>query len=527
MVITMTYKSPSGVKRTRRRADVKLAANTKRDEVYFKGRLREPLAFREAIGALHDVVISDLKWRPDPKKKADYVKWRQEQLKKFNSEFFQLQRQYFEYLYKTDRNLWATLDPVITIHPDQIFFECFSKDESTYGRLAARQTMFEGVDELTAGTTNVDFSASLYREMQGLRTYRQTDFTIDPGGIQMATEGRKDFTEKKIDLPESWIRGFLSVQSAMLLPRSVSFDVEPVDVFNVCTYLRRNRELIGPRGLRYELTPGEPVEIVLEPWDQRFVCKHSIYTGGEPRVIRTWGRRRIHLLERLLPLAKKFTVTLLGRGLPTFWHADLGDMVFTLGLSGWTKNDWTGSTNFGLFFTQKSRTEREATAAKALDLLKTRHRASLNDVAAGLNVDKDLALDALKLQCHAGKVMYDFGDDVFRFRPVLREDVALDTMLYRDPREKEALDLVENGKVSLGKVRKDDARRRLYVSAEVQEGGKTYHPELTFDFDGRLITAESDDWFFKNNRLYQGPSTPILAAKIAHERRQSMEEFTD
>ncbi|MGE0434567.1 MAG: hypothetical protein AB7S36_20075 [Planctomycetota bacterium] len=100
-------------------------------------------------------------------------------------------------------------------------------------------------------------------------------------------------------------------------------------------------------------------------------------------------------------------------------------------------------------------------------------------------------------------------------------------MLYRDPREKEALDLVENGKVSLGKVRKDDARRRLYVSAEVQEGGKTYHPELTFDFDGRLITAESDDWFFKNNRLYQGPSTPILAAKIAHERRQSMEEFTD
>ena len=55
-----------------------------------------------------------------------------------------------------------------------------------------------------------------------------------------------------------------------------------------------------------------------------------------PREIRVWGRRRLFILERLLPRAKRVRVFLLGSGLPTFWVVDLGDLSFTLGLSGWT-----------------------------------------------------------------------------------------------------------------------------------------------------------------------------------------------
>jgi len=32
---------------------------------------------------------------------------------------------------------------------------------------------------------------------------------------------------------------------------------------------------------------------------------------------------------------------LLGTGLPSFWMAHMGEMTLTLGLSGWTTNDWT------------------------------------------------------------------------------------------------------------------------------------------------------------------------------------------
>ena len=34
--------------------------------------------------------------------------------------------------------------------------------------------------------------------------------------------------------------------------------------------------------------------------------------------------------------------------MPSFWVADLGDMSFTLGLSGWSANDWSRQGNFDL-----------------------------------------------------------------------------------------------------------------------------------------------------------------------------------
>ena len=47
-------------------------------------------------------------------------------------------------------------------------------------------------------------------------------------------------------------------------------------------------------------------------------------------------------------MARRFTVHLLGSGMPSFYVADLGDLSFTLGLSGWTANDWSTAGNFDL-----------------------------------------------------------------------------------------------------------------------------------------------------------------------------------
>ena len=41
-----------------------LAPNLRRDRVGYDGRLKYPLRFREALAALHDVVISDLRYKP-------------------------------------------------------------------------------------------------------------------------------------------------------------------------------------------------------------------------------------------------------------------------------------------------------------------------------------------------------------------------------------------------------------------------------------------------------------------------------
>jgi hypothetical protein len=45
----------------------------------------------------------------------------------------------------------------------------------------------------------------------------------------------------------------------------------------------------------------------------------------------------------VVALADGADVYLLGTSLPSFWSVRLGEMRLTLGLSGWTANDWTGA----------------------------------------------------------------------------------------------------------------------------------------------------------------------------------------
>src|SRR5690349_22460532 len=54
-----------------------LVPNLTRDTVSFDAPLLEPLRFREAISALHDVVINDLRYQP--RDKTAYEEWKKQQ----------------------------------------------------------------------------------------------------------------------------------------------------------------------------------------------------------------------------------------------------------------------------------------------------------------------------------------------------------------------------------------------------------------------------------------------------------------
>src|SRR5690606_20100922 len=103
------------------------------------------------------------------------------------------QQRYFNYLWNKDRDAWYVLDPVITVHPDEVFFECFSEDESSYGRVGVRHDAFASVGEFSCGTTNVDYSAALYDEFQKIRTYKKTRLDVDPSGFTVETEDAEAF----------------------------------------------------------------------------------------------------------------------------------------------------------------------------------------------------------------------------------------------------------------------------------------------------------------------------------------------
>ncbi|MEC4893138.1 MAG: SWIM zinc finger family protein [Oscillatoria sp. PMC 1051.18] len=547
MEFNYAYKNNTAVNNQGGNTQMSFSPDTKRHPTYFIGELRKNVAFREAISALHDVVVSDLRYKP--KDRTAYKEWlakqeeisvlewqmqaaKQEEIaakiKQLNEQiqtlnkaivrkrnnFFQAQQAYYGYLYKKEYNLWFVLDPVITVHPDEVFFECFSQDESSYGRLGVSYEVFKNISEFACGTTNIDYSAALYDEFQKIRSYKTTQFQIDPSGFEVQTTNEDSFKEVKIDLPDSWVRGFLQVSSAMSLP-ATQLELHPMDIYNVCFLLRRKKEKQSPRSLRYHLKPGEPIRIVLEPWEDEIVCARSPYTGSTEQTIRTWGRRRLHILERLIPVARKFTVHLLGTGMPSFYVADLGDMSFTLGLSGWTANDWSQSGNFDLMAPRAdvdADTQRLIFAALAENWLETP-----DSLAQRLNLSRTAILGALGAYTQAGRAIYDLNKQVYRVRELSREPLPMERLRFANQREEKASRFLLYNQVKI--TSSSDAGGGFAVQGNVRDIYQNFTPSLTVDSDERIVAAECTCNWHRQNKLYKGPCEHILALRMEHARQ--------
>lgn len=523
---------------------MQFAPDTLRQPTYFQGKLSKKIPFREAISALNAVVVSDLRFMP--KDQTAYREWldTQEELllgehlaglvgdqkvleakitqlrtdiEQIRREENQYMRPYWEavgkyrqYLWQNDPTTSMVLDPVITVHPDALFFECFSKDESTYGKLSCSYEVFKQVENFRCGTTNVDYSNKLYNEFQKIRDYKETELKVDPSGFEVQTAEEEAWKEVKIDLPDSWLRGFLQVSSAMTLS-AFRFDLHPMDIYNICQKLRRHKETEGPRSLRWVLKPGQLIQVVFEPWNLTLTCPRSRYEGSEPQEIRLWGRRRLLLLERLIPVAQKFTVTLLGTGMPAFFEAQLGDMTFTLGLSGWTASDWSRAGNFDLL-APRATTDAQ-TKQTVFEALRENWFESTASLSRRLGLDRDIVAGALGAYVQAGRVVYDLSREVWRVRELSRDPIAPETLQFANPREAAAAQLVAAGQISGLHIQASGKGKT--VSAAVQDHNRTHRPELQIDADERLVKAVCDCSFHQTNQLRQGPCIHILATRMA------------
>ncbi len=539
MFFQYRYLGSSAIQSQSHQTQMAFAPDTLREPTYFIGQLGQHFAFREAISALHHVVISDLRYQP--RDKSAYKQWVVEQEKQQLNQvlqrradlskqyqdlqqryqllqkkeqallkpFYRAQEKYFKYIYKRDYNAWFVLDPVITVHPDELFFECFSQDESTYGRLSCSYNIFKKINEFACGTTNIDYSAELYTEFQKIRDYKNTQLKIDPSGFEVQTEVQS-YQEVKIDLPESWVRGFLQVSSAMTLA-ATKLELHPMDIYNLCLILRRHKEKTGPRSLRYQLTPDKPIEIIIEPWNIRLSCHRSLYTGNTAQEIRVWGRRRLHVLERLISVVKGFTVYLLGTGMPSFYIAHLEDMDFTLGLSGWTANDWSHVGQFDLMAPRQQ--VDHMTQDLIFNALKSNWQESAQSLSQRLNLDNSVVLSALGSYAQAGRVIYDINKQVYRVRELSKEPLPLEQLRFASPEEEMAHQLVTQNKVKIKKLT-GDTNNGFNVEGQVKEKSRSDTTALVIDKDQALKQATCSCPFYQHNKLYKGPCAHILALRI-------------
>ncbi len=310
------------------------------------------------------------------------------------------------------------------------------------------------------------------------------------------------------------MRGFLQVNSAVSLD-AVRVDLHPLDIHNFCFVLRRHKAKCSPRSMRYHLDPGQPVRVVFEPWNLEVLCPRSIYEGPEATELRVWGRRRLLMLERLIPIAKTFSVYLMGTGMPSFYVADLGHMWFTLGLSGWTANDWSTAGNFYLM---APRAEVDiCTRERVLRALNESWFEHPDALAARLQLDPAVVLGALGLYTQAGRAIFDLNKQVYRLRELSRDPLPVDQLRFANEREAKAHRFLEQNAVRCRR-REGDTDGRLHIHGMVKHGGKTHPLYVVVDADERLVKAECDCSWYRQNKLFKGPCEPMLALRL-HNRQ--------
>jgi hypothetical protein len=522
----LAYAGASRVQTAGNTAQVELFGNLDRPAVKFEAKIRNPLRFREALSTLYAVVGSD--YRYVPKDRTAYIAYLRLKRDTAPLGVWQAQQAYFGWLLRNDPLAYCILDPVITVHPDQVMFEVFGKDESTYACLAFKRAAFEEVGTTAHGSTNIDFSDALYSSVQQVRSYRETRLAIGPDGVRMTTQVTREVLEKKIQVPDSWLRGFLQVQSAATLP----FDhvrLAPMDLYNVLRHLRMNGDRKGKRrGLRFELVPAERPRIVAEPWETVFSTTADVFRGKAARLIRVWGRRRLMTMKRLLPFVESIDVYLLGSGMPSFWVFRAGDITLTLGLTGFTSANWSSALGFDLLLPRK--TQDSAPMTKVVEYLGDDHWfADTKDLAQQTGVKGSALIEALQLGCQHGQLMYDIANGVYRLRPIVGGQLDLTRLQYRNVREKVAHDLLTRR----GAVRITSENRIAGIGLEltgqvsVEEDKRDYRPQMVLADEGQVRKVTCTCAVFRKHGIKGGPCVHLISLRLAFAEKEAKKATTD
>lgn len=514
-----------------------IGTDLNRDPVYLSGEVIPSRAFAQAMLALGAVVKIQ---RPAQKDHSEYQAWvtgeymrileersphmqeeqlalvarrqiLQEKRDKLTQSLRSLEtfmnskkKAYFDWLYENDRNAWIVLDPIVSVQKDGTFFEAFSGDESIYARVFLPHSALKTSEKPSLGTTNIDFSLLLEREFDRVRSYRPMSLTVGLNSVDFKTEAAV-VEEEKIPLPETWVRGLVEVQSVLALAPT-TFEMSSDALAEIIARLQSEKEKKGPRSLKFMLKPSQPIRVEIEPWGEVFADDWCTFNGESEATVRIWGRRRLAVLKDILVGTDRVKVHFLGSGMPSFWTVIKDGVELTIGLSGWTSNDWASKAKFSSFIPTTN--VKEELIPLALEAVTKSGSTTTAELAKTLSVSVGEASVLLQKLCLQGKAMYDPDRNLYRWRDLFPTlDLYVDDDSSREMRG--AL-----SSLAVFKVTKtlDDVKDGIrYLSGTISLGSETFKPLLELDLDNRPKYAQCSCPFYNFNKLRQGPCRHMIA----------------
>ncbi|MFD7445305.1 SWIM zinc finger family protein [Streptomyces sp. NPDC059909] len=374
------------------------------------------------------------------------------------------------------RDLRASLDPVVTGNGDRLRFESFSGCCGVYARLDVLQ---EGLDggETGHGTTNVDVNNPLREALSRLGGDDPLHLRVGPDELAVTTlDGA--VVEKKVPLPDRWLRGFAEAQVV-----SAGFDLRAeLTAAEAVRFLRSLPRSSGSasRGAMWVVPAGRTLRPTTRP---------------VPGAVCLPGPERLAALQRVLRQATGLRVygppVTGGAATASAWEVTLPGMRLTLTLSPEAARGFSGE---GGVLEALATDEAAEDAELVSVLLAWEPRIDQADLArqSGLTVARVRA--ALTRLGTAGRVGYDIADAAY-FHRELPYDA--DRAERHNPRLVAARALV-----SAGAVRIDGAR------AMVASGERRYQVRDT----GGALSCTCQWW--ADYRGTRGPCKHALAVRI-------------
>lgn len=543
-----SYVSLSSDQQSDHTQHVALFTQLERDAVRFHGKLKDPLIFRDSLLALFDVVSSD--YRYVPKDRAAYTVFMQMRRASRHKNLFSAQRDYFTWLFDNDPLAFCLLDPIIQVHQAGVSFEVFSRDEGCYAQLTLQHDLFETVSTPVLGTTSIDYSSALFDGIEQIRDHQITTLDIGQEAVRLERsnvsepkdnsetemdsavneDSKQEVIEKRINVPKSWIRALLQVQSAGQLAQE-RIDLDPIALYNVLFELRMHADIKGKRrGLLIELIPQQLPVIILEPFDitvtSQVSRQQTPYQGQKAKLIRLWGRRRLSLLKRLLPHTDTVSVSLLGQGMPSYWTLTGKGFHFTFAMTGFSQANWSQSLNFDLLLpkrpqlnTPNSDNDDLVPLVQALveqpsriDALRERLSTPENNLTAS-HVRQQLLSGAQQ-----GLIRYDMANQSYYYRPLTQTPLDMAQFAHHNEAEKQAFDIVsrEDGVQNLNVQTVVGQGVSISADIHVKEDRRTYQSQLQLGDEGLVSRAACSCPQYLQHRLSQGVCAHLIALRLSH-----------
>ncbi len=369
-------------------------------------------------------------------------------------------------------------DPIVTVGNSTLRFEGFSHCAGVYVRTDVRAGGFRG-DIVASGTTNVDFNPAMISALGGVTRSDDLNMSIGKDEVQVKT-GDKDVTERKVPLPNKWIKGLTAVQHYLSgsRERHTLNKVQALQLFrSIPKGTVKNDYYIIKRGNRYQFSPVKSTDAVV-----------------------VGGLHRLQLLAPLLPLLDTLKI---------YSHTDNQSVTFQLYFDAivlsftLSRDAWRGFSGEGALLETLLEDVPNDLIERVNNTCEANH--SFSKFSLSLNSDASWDnVDHLTAQLSAmGLLGYEVEDGQYFYRQL---PFKLSRILSLNPRLKGVEKLLADNKVRI--IDKSDNR----VEAQVEGSGVT-HTVILDDSPHAKQDARCTCTWFSQNQGERGACKHILAVK--------------